>query len=849
MRFAETPTMEILNSSGEPEVRAGAHPDRLVQRFQFTRDENLDSPKDLVIELPAGLSGNLDAVPVCPRRVFGEFPYSYPEVCPPFSQIGVYRGGGGGGDFAIYNVEPGPNELAVFGLFQQVMPVKFVASLRPDDGGLTLRLGDGTQGQLSAGEMELWGVPADHQEETDIPRKALLSLPTRCGGSLAALVSARSWTRPTEWISASADTGHALTACDELPFAPNLEFSLGDHSADTSTGAQIVVEMPNDRDPEGRVGSMIKDISVALPPGVTLAPGGASGRTACSDAQFDASSSADPSCPPTSRIGSVELQPAGGTGLLSGSVFLGEEHPGDRFRVFLAAAGAGAQIKLTGSLHTDSDTGRLSVQLDDLPQDSIEELTMRFEGGPHSLLATPVDCGRSAASARLTPYSGTPPFAWTGSIDIAARGGGSCSGPAPFSPRFSAGSTNAGAGKPTSFTTTVRRSDGEQLPERLSITMPSGLSAAVGAVATCEDAQAQSAACPGASRIGRAMAELGPGDHPVRLDGEVYLTGPYRGARFGVALVFDPAFGPFDLGKLVVRGALRVDTETGKVTVEMDSLPTIFEGVEVRFQTIGIDLDRPGFVFNPPSCAPTTVTASLRARGGATATATSPFAVHGCVLLPFRPHFSVALSSPKELRKGGHPGLRMSMRIAAGSANVRSVDVHLPSALKIDSSAVRGLCSRRRATEGRCPRSALIGSASARTPLLQQPMDGSLYLVQPRGKGSPDIWASLNGQGLEVNLRALTRVRQGAAETSFVDLPDFPLRNLRLRLSSGPHGILKLVRSPCHTLVATTDLVGQNAATATSRTLLSKPSGCNRGRAKVKRAGTRTVSHRFGSNR
>jgi hypothetical protein len=312
------------------------------------------------------------------------------------------------------------------------------------------------------------------------------------------------------------------------------------------------------------------------------------------------------------------------------------------------------------------------------------------------------------------------------------------------------------------------------------------------------------------------------------MSGGVYLTGPYHRAPFGVALALKAAIGPLELGTVVIRGALRVDSLSGRVEVAMDSLPTIFEGVPIRFQTIGLDLDRPGFLRNPTSCSPTRVGASLRSEGGATATPSSRFALRGCVDLPFRPAFSVALGGDEQLREDGKPSLRMSMRVPAGNANLRSVDMLLPRLLKLDSTGLRQLCARRRAIEGDCPKAARVGTAEARTPLLEERMSGFVYIVQPRDDGSPDLWASVAGEGLEINLRGETAVHEGQAETKFSGLPDFPLESLDLQLAGGEGGILKLKGSPCHRLVAPTEIGGQNGARKTVRARVVVRSSCGR---------------------
>jgi len=352
------------------------------------------------------------------------------------------------------------------------------------------------------------------------------------------------------------------------------------------------------------------------------------------------------------------------------------------------------------------------------------------------------------------------------------------------------------------------------------------VSAALGSVKPCGGDQAESGGCPADSRIGAARAELGPGENPAHIDGDVYLTGPYHGAPFGIALVFDAKVGPFDLGRLVVRGSLAVDLNSGQVEVQLASLPTVFEGLPIRFQTIGLDLNRPGFMFNPTSCGDNSVTAFLRSRAGSEATPSTPFIVHGCIDLPFRPDLSVALGTASQLRAGGHPSLRMAMKMPPRNANLRSISVRLPTALRLDPSGLAELCSRRRAMEGRCPRKARIGTASARTSLLARPMKGVLYLVQPDGSGPPDIWAKVSGQGMEINLRAKTGIHDGQLETRFLDLPDLPIRSLVLRLRPGDGSVLKLTRRPCGTLFAPARISGQNGARTAIRSRIKVSSSC-----------------------
>jgi hypothetical protein len=819
-------TLQLLNVAGEPETRAGAHPDRMIQGFKLVdTGGEPERMKQQVIELPPGLGGSLDAVPLCPRpkvmTLLGD--------CPAGSRVGtmtIFTE-----QVPVYSVQPGPNEAATFAIVLFFGPVMMTGRLRPADQGLSLYLNEIEDppfvSGITEGQLELWGVPADHQTGTSIPRRALLTTPTRCDlPPLAARLSVRTWEHPDRWFFGSADTGQKLTGCEDLSFAPELGFVLDEHRADAPSGARIDLMTPQERDPDRRATSLVKDVEIAMPAGLTVSPGGATALTACGDAQFGLGTAEDAACPPSSRVGSVEIEMTGLERPVNGAIYLGEEHPNDRFRVLIAARAVGTTMKFAGSLRADPRSGRLTTTMRDLPQIAFDRMSLRFDGGPGALLATPLTCGPAPTSAQFVPYSGSSPVERHGFVSVAAPAGGDCSGPAPFSPSFAGGSTSARPGRPTSFTTTIRRRDGEQLPRQLALTLPPGLSAALGKVPLCPAQQAREGSCPSGSRIGSAVAELGPGDRPATLHGDVHLTGAYRGAPFGVALALDGQVGPFRLGTLTVRGAVRIDPLSGRVTVEMDPLPTIFEGVPIRFQTIGLDLDRPGLMRNPTSCLPSRAVATLHSESGALATPASRFAMRGCVDLPFRPRFSIALDGEKELRKGGKPALGMSLRMRPGGANLRSVEVQLPRLLKLDPSGPRALCARRRALEGDCPANARIGVATARTPLLEQPMEGSLYVVQPKGDGSPDLWVALAGQGLEVNLRGEIGFEERRIETRFSRLPDFPLESLRLRLEGGEQGIFRLTKSPCGRLQAPVEIAGQNGVRRELRAPVERRSRC-----------------------
>ncbi|HET7591022.1 MAG TPA: hypothetical protein VFK14_12680 [Solirubrobacterales bacterium] len=828
---AESLSLTTYGAGGQPESRAGAHPDRLVQGFEIEQapgpEEDL---KSVVVELPPGLSGDPSAVPFCPRP---DLEPLLESACPADSQVGVFFAAGEPN--GIYNLAPGPGEAAAFGV-AALQPIILSGKLRPADGGLSLAIpridpfkGLGEGSGFQGATMELWGIPADHQQGGETAaRRALLTTPTRCGTALGSTVVLRTWQNPETPIVASVDTGMPLSGCDQLPFDPSLSLQLDQATADTPTGARVGIAMPPEpSDPEARAQSQIEDLKLEFPPGMTISLGAAAGLAACTDAQLGRGTEAEPQCPAASKVGSIELRIASQEKPLEGSIYLGQEAPGERFRLFIAASGAGTTVKLTAALEVDPASGQISADLPNLPQAPFREITLHLDGGTGALLATPLGCGPATATATLTPYSGGAVARREANLDFAPASGGSCGAGLPFSPSLEGGSTSDRAGLPTGFTTTVRRKDGEALPSRVEVPLPEGMSAALGTVPLCDGAAAGAGDCPAASRIGSAVAELGPGPSPAAIGGGIYLTGSYRNAPYGLSIALRGEIGPFDLGRIAVRAALRIDPLSGRVEVLTDPLPTAVEGIPVRFREIGLDLDRPGFLRNPTGCRPQQLAASFRSQEGASASASVPYDIEGCIDLPFHPRFSLALQGRSQLRRGGRPGLLIGARLPAGEASLLSSKIVLPRLLRFTGKGALELCSRGAAAEERCGRKSRIGTAVARTPLLKGPMKGYVYSVQPEGTGLPGIWVDLRGSGVRVELQGKTQVKHHHPVTALTGIPDFPLSSFRLRLRGGKHGPLTLAAAPCgRRLRAALRLIGHNAAETRPHARIAVP--CHR---------------------
>jgi hypothetical protein len=819
--------LKALDKGGNPELRAGAHPDTFVTEIQVPPGGEPAMTRDLTIAFPAGMSGDPGAVPACSREVFDAG-----SACSPASQVGMFEvtrlvTEGEPPEpqvriepLVIYNLEPAPDEVIAFGAINLnggFQKFRLSGRLRPDDSRLEVQIEGIPQPSILSSptvgtKFTFWGIPADHQEGTSIPRRPLLTLPTRCGDPLEIGLRIREWTDP-EWMSGPVDSGIPLGGCGNLPFSTKVDLELENPSVDAPSGTAVSLVLPQGSgDPDGLVSSQAKSARVELPAGMALSPGVADRLSTCSDAQLRQGQEGEPQCPPSSKVGTVQISAPQLREPLGGNIYLGQERPGDRFRLFITASGLGAEMKFVSSLRPDPASGRIAAVFGELPQVSFSEMTMRFDGGPRALLATPTGCGEVSAEATATPYSGGPAAKSSDSVAISGR----CGAAAPFNPSFAAGVSDPRGGRPTAFSTTITRRDGEQLPARLQIQFPLGLGASLGSVDLCPEADAAAGTCPAASRVGAAVADLGPGAEAARIEGSVYLTGPYRRAPFGLAVAFKAKLGAFDLGTLVVRGGLDADPESGQISANIDALPQSFEGMPVRFQTLGLDIDRPGFMRNPTSCAKSSIEAAMTSSLGAKARPSAPFRVRDCIGLPFKPAFELGLTGRSELHAGGRPGMTLSGRVPSAGANLRGVEVVLPRIAKFDSSKLVAICARADAAAGRCPKASQVGTASARTPMLREPLKGSLYAVQPKGNRTPDVWIELKGSGLEVRLRGETSTAKGRVMTRLVDLPDFTMSSFQMRFGGGAHGVFKLKSSPCRAgrkgLLAPIEIEGQNLA-------------------------------------
>ncbi len=662
------------------------------------------------------------------------------------------------------------------------------------------------------------------------------------------------------WKSSSTPAP-AITGCNAPALADQFKPTIdagpssadagGSSAADTPSGYQVDLSFPQSNDstdpdtvfdPSVPQAPQLKDATVTLPAGVAVSPSAADGLDGCSDVpgndQVNLESINPVTCPDASRIGSVvatspllashdsETDAVTGAESLAGDVFLIKPHPGDldpsgdrggRFRLLiqLNSERYGLNVKLPGIVTADKMTGRLVARFTDNPQLPVKYLSLTFKAGDRAPLVNPTSCGAATTTGVFTPWSrggtrsdgvvvpGTPDRTDSSSFDVSWDGkGASCPAALPFGPAMTAGTASDLAGWSSPFTFDVTREDRTDVFKNVSVTLPGGLLAAVKDVPLCADADANAGSCPVASRVGSATVAAGSGASPFYVrDQPVSLTGPYKGAPYGLAIAVHAVAGPFDLGTVVVRQALNIDPDDAHVTVVSDPLPTIRDGVPLRVRRINVVVDRPGFMRSPTSCASKAIGAAVGSLNGTTVNLSAPFAVDGCAKLPFAPKLAMKLTGSKETKVGGHPGIEALVTQRPGEAALKSAEVTLPLSLALDPdhAASENLCEYTDGLADRCPQKSVIGTATAISPLLKTPLSGKVFFVKgvrtdPKSgrqiRTLPTLLLELRGE-VSLNLRASSSVPDNKHLVStFSMIPDAPISSFQLKLDSGKNGIL-----------------------------------------------------------
>jgi hypothetical protein len=847
--------------------------------------------RNLQVKLPPGLTGNTNAVAQCSDLAFRHvLPGGTANQCPADTVVGaasltVYE------PVTlklmtlpvpIFNLVPENGEPARFGFEFVGTAVVLDTEVRTgSDYGVTATVRNLSElTSFLSSTVTIWGVPGDKAHDasrgwnciakehfavskcvgSDTSEPApFLTLPTACSLPFIAGVEGRAW--PTKADPAGATltpvsyelkdpfgTPLGITGCNSLSFAPTIAVEPETKTASSPTGLAVRVKTPQEVEgnASGLAGSSIKDATVTLPQGIQLNAGGADGLAACAEGEvgfqgIEPGGTAvftpelpEPICPEAAKVGTVKLRVPILERPLEGSVYLADQNANpfhSLIAMYVVAQDpvSGVVVKLAGEV-TLSETGQISTTLSNTPQAPVEEAEFRFFGGPRAVLSTPSTCGRYEATAVFTPWSGTPPVTETAPFEITTPAAGrSCAGPLPLTASLKAGAANVQAGGFTPVTTTIEREDGEQEIRSVSVTLPKGLTAMIANVERCPEASANAGSCGAGSLVGHSTVSVGVGGNLYTIGGgQVFLTGPYRGAPFGIEVVTHAKAGPLDLGPVVVRGRLTVDPVTAQATVVTDAdgpfkIPRYLKGIPVELRKINVSVDRSNFAFNPTNCSPLAFSGEATGFEGAGAGLTSAFTVANCTKLKFAPGFSASTTGKTSKANGASLHVKLApahegpQSGQAEEANIAKVKVELPKALPSRLTTLQKACTAAQfdANPAGCPEASVVGTAVAHTPILSSPLTGPAYFVSHGNEAFPQLIMVLAGENnITIDLVGDTFIsKAGITSSTFASVPDVPVSSFELTLPQGKHSALAANGSLCtQKLAMPTEFVAQNGA-------------------------------------
>ena len=352
--------------------------------------------------------------------------------------------------------------------------------------------------------------------------------------------------------------------------------------------------------------------------------------------------------------------------------------------------------------------------------------------------------------------------------------------------------------------------------------LPPGLVGLIPTVTTCGEAQANAGTCASSSKIGSATVLAGSGSSPYAFHGQVYLTGPFEGAPYGLSIVVPAVAGPFNLGNTIARAKLEINQETAQVIATDNAVPMIVGGVPIRVRSLTLTLDRQGFERNPTNCGELFTESTLTGSLGATATVKTPFKVEGCSGLEFTPSFKATVGANTSKQNGA--SLETTINQPAGQANMKSVLVTLPKQLPSRLSTLQKACLEKvfAANPYSCPEGSMVGSARANTPTLPGKLQGPAYLVSHGGAEFPDLDLVLEANGVRVIVTGKTNIKNGITTTNFATNPDVPVSSVTVLLPTGPHSALTAYGNVCGTpLYEPTTITGQNGKSIKQNTRIN----------------------------
>jgi hypothetical protein len=374
---------------------------------------------------------------------------------------------------------------------------------------------------------------------------------------------------------------------------------------------------------------------------------------------------------------------------------------------------------------------------------------------------------------------------------------------------LSAQPANLAAGANSDVNIHIGFSDPADQVKDLTVHLPPGLVGNPTATPLCTVTQLNGDSCPANTQVGSVTAHVnvivaGPLSVPLTVDGTLYNLTPHQGepARFGIVL--RPLGGLIGSTKIIQQSAVQLRRSDFGLDTIVNDFPRTASGLETDITSLDLSLmgtaNGHGFIRNPTSCTPKTVTFDAVSYGGHTAHGSAPsFSPTNCDALPFSPTLTVTVGAPGATKPGSPVPLTTVIQQDATEAGLAHAKVLLPNSIGANAALLTNSCKliQFQVDASGCPAKTIVGSASATSPFVPSALTGPVVLVAPKPNDFlPRLGVELNGP-LSLHILGNFVIESTGPGNEFAKLPDIPIARFALRFHGGKDALASTSQNLC----------------------------------------------------
>ncbi len=174
------------------------------------------------------------------------------------------------------------------------------------------------------------------------------------------------------------------------------------------------------------------------------------------------------------------------------------------------------------------------------------------------------------------------------------------------------------------------------------------------------------------------------------------------------------------------------------------------------------------------------------------------FQVGNCSALGFKPDLKIQLHGGT--KRGDYQRVVATVTARPGDANIARAAVTFPHSAFLAQEHLDKVCTRVQFAAKACPPGSIYGYATGITPLLDEPVQGPVYLRSNPEHELPDLVAALRGPDrlpIEVELQGRTDSKNEGIRNTFDIVPDVPVTKFTLQIKGGNHALIVNSRDLC----------------------------------------------------